>query len=73
MWASFLIRYFMSAPLNGVSLCALLNIKLHFKGVFPYWKEFLRAVFLKVGLSPSINLCVICFIESPLNMMINAF
>ena len=28
---------------------------------------------VKVGLSPSRNNCVICFIESPLKMMKNAF
>ena len=33
--------------------------------------EFL--VDLKVGLSPSKKMCVICFIESPLKMMKNAF
>ena len=30
-------------------------------------------VFLKVGLLPSKKICVICFIESPLKMMKNAF
>ena len=31
------------------------------------------AIAIKVGLSPSKNICVICLIESPLKMMKNAF
>ena len=35
--------------------------------------EFSAAIFIKVGLSPSKEICVICLIESPLKMMKNAF
>ena len=35
-------------------------------------KNYFRAL-LKAGLSPSKTICVICFIESPLKMMKNAF
>ena len=35
--------------------------------------EYIRNFDAKVGLSPSKKICVICFIESPLKMIKNAF